>query len=217
MASRIIHCTNAFAGHLIPRLRGRLFPVRGTMSALQPGPSFPNVGDRISWSYFCKPSLDVNTGEFFPGLYYAQQNVHSGAIFIGGERQGPTDLLSSDDSVIASDARESLCRVLPRVFSDVEPVGKQKAWSGIIGLTSDGLPLVGQLNKAVTDREGDGEWLAAGFNGHGMNKCWLTGEAVAEMSMGSTPKDFPTAFLVSKKRYEKMGVDQALEIFFPVT
>ena len=124
------------------------------------------------------------------------------------------DLLSSDDSVIAREARESLCNVLPRIYdADVAPVGEQKVWSGILGFTSDGLPLVGHLTEDLTGRAGDGEWIAAGFNGHGMDKCWLTGEAVAKMAIGGKrPEGFPRAFMVSPERCGMMGAEQALEV-----
>ncbi|KAJ6441521.1 FAD dependent oxidoreductase superfamily protein [Purpureocillium lavendulum] len=196
-AGKVIHCTNGFAGHLVPKLPGRLFPLRGTMSTQQPAPSFPNLGQEVSWSYFCKPNMDTETGVFSAGLYYAQQNARTGAIFIGGEAQKMEDLLSSDDSVIAQEARASLCSVMSRIYdADVSPVGEQKVWSGILGFTSDGLPLVGRLSEGLTGRSGDGEWIAAGFNGHGMDKCWLTGEAVATMAMeGAPPEGFPRAFM----------------------
>ena len=213
-AKTVIHCTNGFAAHLLPNLVGRLYPLRGTMSAQQPGPSFPNLGSSVSWSYLGKPSFDQTTGVFSTGLYYAQQNARTGAIFIGGESQKLSDMLSSDDTVIATEAHETLSRILSRVYNkDAQPVGEQRLWSGIMGFTSDGLPLVGRLTKDLTARAGDGEWIAAGFNGHGMDKCWLTGEAVAEMIMGRTPEAFPKAFLVSEERCEKMGPDQALAMF----
>lgn len=212
-ANKVIHCTNGFAGHVLPNLIGTIYPSRGTMSSQKPGPSFPNLGALASWTHFSKATYDSETGVFGTGLYYAQQNEHTGDIFIGGERQRVADLLSSDDSLVASEARESLCAILPKIFRAVEPVGEQRVWSGIMGFTSDGLPLVGKLPSEITRRDGDGEWIAAGFNGHGMDKCWLTGEAVARMVLGKESSEFPDAFLLTSERLDRCGADQSADGF----
>ena len=187
------------------------------MSTQHPGSTFKNMGSSVSWSYFCKPSLDFETGEMCPGLYYAQQNTHTGTIFVGGERQNLKNMLSSDDTIISDEARESLCKILPTIYNgDVEPIGAKKTWSGILAFTSDGLPLVGKLTEDLTGRKGDGEWIAAGFNGHGMDKCWLTGQAIAEMVLGKITTYLPTAFLISEERLARMGCNQALETFLGI-
>jgi glycine/D-amino acid oxidase-like deaminating enzyme len=213
LANQVIHCTNGFAGHLLPKLVGAIYPSRGTMSAQKPHLSFPNLGGEASWTHFSKASFDPETGVFGTGLYYTQQNEHTGEIFIGGERQKVTDLLSSDDSIVSSEARESLSTILPRVFKGVEPIGEQRIWSGIMGFTSDGLPLVGKLPAEVTERDGDGEWIAAGFNGHGMDKCWLSGETVARMVLGKDTSGFPNAFLLSRERLARSGAEQSVDGF----
>lgn len=208
---KVIHCTNGFAGHLLPNLVGAIHPIRGTMSAQQPGPSFPNLGDKTSWSFFSKPTFDRDTGIFSTGLYYAQQNVQSGKIFIGGERQRITEMLSSDDSVIASEAIDNLCAKPRRIFRDVSPVSDQTVWSGVMGFTSDGFPLIGKLAPQTTGRDGNGEWIAAGFNGHGMDKCWLSGEAVAQMVLGhDVPTTLPATFLLHSQRFAGLGVDHTV-------
>ena len=90
---------------------------------------------------------------------------------------------------------------------------RAKVWSGILGFTSDGLPLVGRVPRELSNRDGDGEWIAAGFNGHGMDKCWLSGEAVARMALGKDTPDFPDAFLLTRERRDRLGVDQSVEAF----
>ncbi|KAK3190834.1 hypothetical protein K4F52_003150 [Lecanicillium sp. MT-2017a] len=209
---KIVHCTNGFTGHLLPRLVGAIYPFRGTMSVQEPGPEFSRLGDRISWSWLRKPTFDADTQVFSTGLYYAQQNAHTGKLFIGGERQKIADMLSSDDSVVADEARESLLCVLPQLLNNVEPVGEQTVWSGIMGFSSDGLPLAGKLEESVTNRGGDGEWIAAGFNGHGMDKCWLTGVAVAQMVIGQPETvGLPAAFLLTPERRKRLGLEQSVE------
>jgi glycine/D-amino acid oxidase-like deaminating enzyme len=78
------------------------------------------------------------------------------------------------------------------------------SWSGIMGFTSDSLPLVGKLPRSVTLRDGDGEWIAAGYNGGGMCLCWRTGEALANMIYGQDVSNwFPGAFEVTDERLEQ--------------
>lgn len=69
--------------------------------------------------------------------------------------------------------------------------------------TPDHLPWVGQIPNDITGREGNGEWIAAGFNGYGMPLCWGCGEAVAKMILGKEEEVsewLPTSFLITPKR-----------------
>lgn len=207
-AYHVIHCTNGHAGHLIPGLVGKLWPVRATMSRQKLGPSFPRLGDQFSWSYRSKPSMDPYTGITDIGLYYAQQNVHTGDLWIGGEVQKIDDMLSADDSIVPELAKRNLCSVVPKILQGAEPVEPVSVWSGIMGFTTDGLPLVGQLPAAFTNRAGCGEWIAGGYSGHGMDKAWSCGEAVARMLLGEQPPSWmPKSFLLGQERM-KLIIEQ---------
>ncbi|KAH7137430.1 FAD dependent oxidoreductase-domain-containing protein [Dactylonectria estremocensis] len=211
-AKQIIHCTNGYSARLIPNLAGKLYPLRGTMSTQKMGPSFPHLGDRVSWSHITKGSYDEKTGLLKIGLYYAQQNAKTGIMFLGGEAQKLDGLLTSDDSFVASDARASLTSVAPHIWKDATPVTPLAVWSGIMGFTADGMPLVGRLPEQLTGRAGRDEWISAGFNGHGMDKCWLSGEAVARMVLGEGDvPGFPRAYLVNEKRLASFSLDMAAE------
>ncbi|KAM0327048.1 hypothetical protein ACHAQA_006171 [Verticillium albo-atrum] len=205
-AKKVIHCTNGHASHLLPRLAGRIYPFRGTMSVQKPGPELPNKGASRSWSLSHKPTLDAETGLYTTGLYYLQQNALTGRIWIGNETAYMRDILTSDDTYVPKEAREALATVLPRFFLD--GWGDEKSseieaiWSGIQGHTADGLPIVGRVPESIAGSgAGDGQWIAAGFNGYGMDKCWLTGEALARMVLGEDVNEwFPKAFLVTEDR-----------------
>lgn len=83
-----------------------------------------------------------------------------------------------------------------------------------MGFTADGLPLVGNLTGEYTGRTGSNEWIAAGFNGHGMDKCWLTGQALAAMVLGEdAPLWFPTSYLVGEERLRSLTPDAAATMF----
>ncbi|KAF6826651.1 FAD dependent oxidoreductase superfamily protein [Colletotrichum musicola] len=218
-AKKVFHCTNAHASHLLPRLAGRIYPFRGTMSVQKPGPRLPNLGGSRSWSLAHKESLDAETGLYDTGLYYLQQNPLTGRIWIGNETAYVKDILTSDDTYVPAEARRALSTVLPRLFlegwGDEETSKVEAIWSGIQGHTADGLPVVGRVPGSllgVGSDDEDGQWIAAGFNGYGMDKCWLTGEALVRMMFGEDVSAwFPQAFLVTEERLRgTLTADQTL-------
>lgn len=83
-----------------------------------------------------------------------------------------------------------------------------------MGFTPDGLPIVGGLSASTTGRSGSQEWIAAGFNGHGMDKCWLSGQALALMALGEdVPSWLPRSFLVSEERLGSLNSEAAADAF----
>jgi glycine/D-amino acid oxidase-like deaminating enzyme len=213
-ASHVVHCTNGYASHLIPELRGRIFPKRGTMTVQDLGSEIMNQGDKVSWNLHQKPSYDERTESVINGSYYLQQNAHSGYFFFGGEAQTAITTLTPDDSNTFHIGVQHLQEKLLELFG-VESKSNQRlisSWSGIMGFTSDALPLVGKLPQSGTMRERDGEWIAAGFNGGGMCLCWRTGEALAKLIYGQNdPEPFPPAFEVSLERLkERLTIDKSI-------
>lgn len=211
-ARKIIHCTNGYSSHLLPSLTGSLYPLRGTVSVQDPGHSFPRLGDKYSWTKIHTGGYNSETRYFTTGLYYAQQNVKTGEIVIGGESQEIENLLTSDDSQVAASARNHISSIVPKIFLDTDHAKTKKVWSGIMGFTADNLPMIGNLSRTTTGRTGTDEWIAAGFNGHGMDKCWLSGQAVARMAVGEdVPSWLPESFLVSEERLKACTPDAAAD------
>ncbi|OOQ86249.1 hypothetical protein PEBR_22574 [Penicillium brasilianum] len=227
-AAKVFHCANAFTGHLLPKLRGPLFPCRLTMSTQKPGPQWGNRAN--SWLFHTKQDYDPETTLVEQGLYWMQQNAETGDLFVGGDRQRLDDFLSSDDSVISADSAGNLMSLLPKRIFDkgwTNPVTNEtlsagtslhRIWSGIIGMTADQLPIVGSVPVSFSDRNIEGgEWIAAGFNGYGMCQAWLSGEAIARMALGEPkPEWLPDVYLSSEKRLtdKTMSPGAALESFF---
>jgi glycine/D-amino acid oxidase-like deaminating enzyme len=218
-ASKVIYATNGYTGHLLPKLRGAIFPLRGTMSTQKTPEKFGRYGTERGWSFSAPPSFDAQTGVFQAGLYYSNQNPKTGDIFIGGEKVPANQMFVSDDSVINEIAKENISTILPKMFAEgwaqSERPEVRKVWSGIMGFTADHFPLVGPLPTAVTERgEDGGEWICAGFNGYGMPQCWSSGEAVAKMLLGEDVGDFlPDAFRSTEERLlndERMSPEAAL-------
>lgn len=223
-ASKVIHATNGYTGHLLPQLRGKIYPLRGTMSTQRSTPAFGHHGRELSWSMINRGHFDSTTGVVEAGLYYSNQNPHTNDIFIGGEKAKINELFISDDSEVGAPCVENISGVLPRFFTKGWDEGQQpeviKVWSGIMGFTADHLPLIGQLPNSITDRgqagDGSGEFIAAGFNGYGMPLCWSSGEAVAKMILDIDVSDFlPEVFLVDEERLQdpqRMSTKSALEL-----
>ncbi|KAK4939267.1 hypothetical protein LTR10_020464 [Elasticomyces elasticus] len=223
-ASRIIHATNGYTGHLVPGLRGNIYPLRGTMSTQKAPPEFGRHGHERSWGVVSSGNYDSMTGLLETGLYYGNQNPKTGDIFFGGEKVKINEVLVSDDSLVAPCALQNISTVLPRYFTKGWKQGEQpevkKVWSGIMGFTADRLPLVGSLPLSITKRgEEHGEWIAAGFNGYGMPLCWSCGEAVGKMLLGQDHSDIglPQVFLTTEERLldsQRMSAQSALEMLF---
>ncbi|KAI1613845.1 FAD dependent oxidoreductase [Exophiala viscosa] len=223
-ASKIIHATNGYTGHLVPGLRGKIYPLRGTMSTQKAPPEFGRHGHGRSWGVVSSGNYDGTTGLLETGLYYGNQNPKTGDIFFGGEKVKINEALVSDDTIVAPSSLENICTVLPRYFINGWKEGEEpevrRVWSGIMGFTADRLPLVGSLPVSITKRgEEHGEWIAAGFNGYGMPLCWSCGEAVAKRLLGQDDSDIglPQVFLATEARlhdHQRMATLPALEMLF---
>ena len=229
-AKHVIHCTNGHASHLLPGLRGLIYPLRGTMSTQSPYAGFPYLGDKLSWALQIDPSYDAQKTTVEAGLYYITQNAKSGDIFIGGEYSNILEVLSSDDSKICETSRQNIMSVLPRIFEQYTEGTVKSVWSGILAFTADGLPLVGQVPGFITKPDcskaapvAGNQWIAAGFNGYGMPQCWGAGEAVAKLILGGEQarsevfERLPEAFEVTEERFNwkdgpKTGLNSFLEM-----
>ncbi|OJJ45169.1 hypothetical protein ASPZODRAFT_2111090 [Penicilliopsis zonata CBS 506.65] len=218
-ARQVVHCTNAFAAHLLPRLRGKVYPFRGTMSVQKAGSSLENVGASRSWSMLRRMELDPTTALLRTGLVYLQQNARTGDLWAGTETSNLFDVLTTDDTYVTEDARRILQDFLPTYFdkgwSPQERPEMKGIWSGIMSYTADGLPLVGRLPECITGRPGGAEWMSGAYNGYGMDKAWLSGEALVKMIVGEgVPSWFPKCFVVSEKRFkEDMLTERIIEKF----
>ncbi len=151
------------------------------------------------------------------GFDYVIQSPSTNEIFAGGGlgqayERGLAEIGNTDDSVNSVLALAHLGGAMNAVFGIEEAVamasGVKAAWTGVMGFTSDGLPLVGRLPQEATQRSGKGEWVSAGFNGYGMVNAWLCGKHVAESVLGKESPEFvPEAYKMSAERLTGMSAD----------
>lgn len=204
-ASKVAYCVNGYIGHLLPELRGRMFPVKGTMTVQDLSAQAPNRGATNSWAVHYLPRFDKRTGTLADGLQYIAQNARSGYFFIGGENSDPYDMFSSDDTSVASTSREFLQDTLPKLFGQrrTEKSKLISSWSGIMGFTADNMPMVGRLPQSVTKRRGMEEWVAGAYCGYVMPNALLSGESLADLMLGKKlDPSFPEAYLITEKRLQ---------------
>lgn len=77
--------------------------------------------------------------------------------------------------------------------------GLDHAWTGVIGMTPDSVPYVGAIDELP------GQFICAGFNGHGMARIFTCAPGVARLILGGEWKDtgLPECFQYSQDRLDK--------------
>jgi glycine/D-amino acid oxidase-like deaminating enzyme len=221
-ATHVIHCTNGYAAHLLPGLRGKLYPMRGQMTRQAVPPAFPRLGDRRSWILHYDVGYDYvtqspsSTGDIYigGGLYKA---LLSGQVSIEDADVGSTDDNQQNPAALAlleNSIEERLQHGNGSYIVD--------AWTGIMGFTLDSTPIVGKIPYEISERKPavsnhGREWIAAGFNGSGMVNCWLTGKAIAYMLLkgeDSVKEWFPLdEYACSPKRLQNTTLADKLLAF----
>lgn len=185
-AAHVVHATNGWASHLLPGLRGKIFPARGVMTAQKAREGLgrmPDMESKSTWtgtrSFVFYPSSSV--GEFD---YLTQQRAGTGGdsyppphgeLMLGGgfSQAVVADTGCGDDSDWTPAVGEHLRQALGAYFSVADDRNGEKegqeeveqTWSGILGISADERPWVGRIGPVITTRrEGGegGEGLAAG-------------------------------------------------------
>jgi len=206
-ARHVVHATNGFTSHLVPKLRSKMVGLLATMSAQRPGSLFPDLGGRRSWSFLFTDGFDYITQR--PPRDGVPGELMVGGGYFQAEGKGLENIGVYDDSKLEALACSHLEGVMPTLFApkwgDDGAGGRTKAlWSGVIALSADGLPFVGRLDTRITGRKAraslpgkgaaakeaaSGEWIAAAFIGDGMVWSWLCGTALGAMIVGRDKED----------------------------
>ena len=228
-------------------MREKVVPVRGTMSTQRPGTSLSSA------------TLDGQRSfVFYPGRlgydYLTQLPTGEHELMFGGGWASAfdsalTDIGLSDDSEFNVGVASHLAGALPLFFGDKawgkekEPAedskdgvqwgrGRTKAqWSGILGISADGLPWVGRLPTKIAGRKlppvasapqesmkdsrsaiaAPGEWISAGYTGEGMVHAWMSGKALAHMILGADDELkswFPESLRITEERWKKANLEE---------
>ncbi|GLI60008.1 hypothetical protein VaNZ11_002070 [Volvox africanus] len=191
LARRVVHCTNAYGSSLLPELRGALVPVRNHVAAT----NAPGAAAAIP-----APVFPMDAAFFARGGYVYWSRREDGRVVVGGFRDVVPDLEWGvyDDASLRDRIRQELHAYLPEHFPRAFGGGlnPEVEWSGILGFTRDRFPFVGPMPGR------HGQFVAAGFSGHGMTRTFSCGRVLADMVSG-LPYDpnFPATWLPAAERF----------------
>jgi glycine/D-amino acid oxidase-like deaminating enzyme len=168
----VVYATNGFTHHLLPELKSVVVPVRGQVLGTEPLPRL--------WEF------DWLAND---GYEYAIQR-QDGRIILGGmRRQSPTHEVGIEDhDTLEPNVSQGLRQFLREAFESLQDIRIDYEWTGIMAYTPDENPLVGPLPHRP------GEYIAAGYTGHGMSLGFWAGKALAERIAGVAATPLPQAF-----------------------
>lgn len=217
-AQRIVLATNAYTAFLDPRFQSSIVPLRGQIVAMRPGDGMPEGGLTNTYSFVYREGYD-----YMVPRRASSTAGQAGDIIIGGGltkavKEGLYEYGVTDDGALDADIRDYLVTAAPNYFQsrwgasgdDELDTGNARSngkmeWSGIMGYTPDGYPFVGEVVQ------GEGLWVCAGFQGHGMVLCFMCARALGVMmeekkkekeKNGEVDLDkwFPRAWRVERER-----------------
>jgi sarcosine oxidase subunit beta len=151
VAKSVIYACSAQLVEFVPELREPIRLVTAHVLSTDPLPPLFRMGMAID----------------FGTVYWRQ--VSDGNVVIGGDGRSFLGGLKAEESL--PEAR--LSGFLAAAFPDMPPVGLHRRWTGVMDSPNDGRPIVGPLAGRP------GQWVVAGFNGHGMPLGLAIGRNVA--------------------------------------
>ncbi|KAI2466103.1 FAD dependent oxidoreductase [Annulohypoxylon bovei var. microspora] len=212
-APTVIHCTNAFAPHLLPQLSQFVTPHRAQAHAFVPPPALSAGGVlpstmslRHTLKHFYSVAQRRADGIVILGAPIANPNLSAGAA---------AARLTTDDAVYNEEVRVDAVRNFETCFPECETgrlshgEGLLHTWTGIVGMTTDSVPFVGRVESLP------GQWVCAGFNGHGMARIFTCAPGVAKLILGGSWADtgLPECFEITEERLEKLHKGVAGSVF----
>lgn len=168
-AGRVFVATNAYAGLLVPELAGVVMPRRGQMLAIRA------EGRTLAMNYYANHGSEYFREGYDGTLVFGGCRVHRADVEVGYEDRTTEDV----QGLIERFACETL---------GAERVDVVARWTGVMGFSPDGLPLVGSLGKGRGWN--DRVWFCGGFTGHGMSLAHRTATMAVEEMLGGAAGPF---------------------------
>ncbi|KAL1407892.1 hypothetical protein Q8F55_007328 [Vanrija albida] len=203
-ATTVIHATNAYAGALLPEIRGIIEPMPHMCNRVIPPSTFSgSQALQNSYAVIYKDALySVNPRSTSDGnilIGGSAKNIDRLREYVDEKVDRKTDDRLVDFEPITTSVRQ-LCDTGFQWDSDLgrrgAPVRYDHAWSGILGMSADTVPFVGTVPGK------HGQWMCCGHNGHGMARIFTCAPALAKLIGGATWADteLPDCFQVTKQR-----------------
>jgi len=174
-AAHALVCTNAYTPLLLPRdPAGAVRPRRGQMLAIRAGSL------KLDCSYYANHGYE----------YFRQAT--DGTIVVGGCRRAFAEAEQGYEDKTTREVQGAL-EAFARSMLGLEELDVVGRWSGTMGFSPDGLPLIGPVMKGAGSGGGKDElppgsvWFCGGFTGHGMSMAHRCAKAAVEaMLSGET-------------------------------
>jgi glycine/D-amino acid oxidase-like deaminating enzyme len=166
----VLHASNAWSGALLPiDLQKALIPTRAQVIA------FHSPQDK---------DIDVTQWTRGFSLHYGSEYMirrrKDGVYVVGGGRENipGQQMYENDDSILNRDVGKALRTFLNTHFPSLLPTNERsfQEWTGIMCYTYDGQPIVGHVPETP------GQYVAVGYNGHGMPFAFQSGQFIADQA-----------------------------------
>lgn len=212
-AEEVVHCTNAFAGHLLPQLAPHVTPNRAQAHLFVPPASLSGSG-RLASTMSLRHSLHH--------FYSVMQRAADGLVVLGASRKSPNlspaawqGMFTTDDTGFSEEVVADAVGNFEACFPACARArlrhgeGLQHSWTGIIGMTTDSVPFVGRIDSLP------GQYVCCGFNGHGMARIFNCAPGLVKIMTGSPweATGLPECFEVTEERLRRL-TKESLETVF---
>ncbi|KAJ4318926.1 hypothetical protein N0V94_004156 [Neodidymelliopsis sp. IMI 364377] len=204
----VVHATNAYSAALEPALRGVITPKPHICTKVIP-PRAVSGSRAIQNSY----GVLLPDGALFS---INPRCTADGNVMFGGSNPGQQaldDWVEQNPENCVNDGLSNVEGVTQCVRNFInksfEGWGNDKlgpgegieySWSGIIGLSVDGVPFVGELPGKT------GQWICAGHHGHGMARIFTAAPGLVKLMSGDSwaATGLPDVYQVTADRLERL-------------
>ncbi|KAL4796242.1 FAD dependent oxidoreductase-domain-containing protein [Aspergillus venezuelensis] len=202
--AQVIHATNAYSSALEPSLRGLIYPQPHMCDRVVPPVAFDGSNPA---------GLKSSYGVLLPngGLFSINpRSTLEGSILFGGSNPGQPKLeswLEDHPERGIDDSLEGFKPVTDAVqtFAESQITGwkakfEHDSWSGIIAMSADGVPWIGELPGLP------GQWICAGHNGHGMARIFTAAPGLVKLMNGASwaETQLPDVYQLTPARIERI-------------
>lgn len=171
-AVRCIVALNAYAPLLFPALHQLVRPRRGQILAVR------TRKPEFDYSYYANH-----------GYEYFRQVTDTTAI-IGGWRKHFADEEVGYEDRVTDNVQRGLESFALKMLA--QPLDVTARWSGTMGFTPDGLPLLGPIDETGQPAALDSPiWICGGYTGHGMSMAFKAAHEIVNAMLNRSMPPFP--------------------------
>lgn len=172
---RVVLAVGAALPDLVPSTSSVVRPVRAQMLATAPSDS---------------PSIPVPVYSHKGGFYVRQ--LADGTVLAGGGRHQHRTAEETDEDATTPAVQATIERYLHTYYPWTRSLSVRRRWSGTMGFSPDGRPVVGPVPEHTDSI------FATGFTGHGMGYGFRMGRLLAERICGTARPDGYDLFAASR-------------------